>query len=230
MLPMFAPAPNGLPNLHTRRTYDLGDFGNIAGLDPEKGNADVHSMLVQFDDQSTDEGSTDLSPPWSSSAAPDSEDGMFALRDSDGQPGPIGTFDIAPGGFVGRRGSGTPTNTQFDKIQALNEQGPPLRVPTSRMPSPLAKSRVPSAPTQPAPGVPGVLATVPPHGRPGTNFGRNSLGANSLLASTTATPQQEILMPPGPEDKPLKVFMLRYECEVRHLNPTMPAKKRLPVW
>lgn len=30
--------------------------------------------------------------------------------------------------------------------------------------------------------------------------------------------------------KPLKVFMPDYECEVPSLNPTMPCKKRLPVW
>jgi len=35
---------------------------------------------------------------------------------------------------------------------------------------------------------------------------------------------------PGRCDKPLKVFIPHYECEVRVLDPTMPAKKRPPSW
>lgn len=34
----------------------------------------------------------------------------------------------------------------------------------------------------------------------------------------------------GCSSKPLKVFMPDYECEVPSLNPTVPCKKRLPVW
>lgn len=38
------------------------------------------------------------------------------------------------------------------------------------------------------------------------------------------------MRPVGPEDTPLKVNMERYECEVRFLDPQVPAKKRPPVW
>lgn len=41
---------------------------------------------------------------------------------------------------------------------------------------------------------------------------------------------QENLMPPMPPDRPLKVFMLEYHCEVAPLDPMLPAKKRPPVW
>jgi len=34
----------------------------------------------------------------------------------------------------------------------------------------------------------------------------------------------------GGSNKPLKVFMTDYDCEVPALNPWMPAKKRLPEW
>lgn len=34
---------------------------------------------------------------------------------------------------------------------------------------------------------------------------------------------------PRPEDAPLKVFMMKYECEVRPLDPGLPAFKR-PLW
>jgi len=36
--------------------------------------------------------------------------------------------------------------------------------------------------------------------------------------------------PPTPNDAPLKVYMASFECEVRQLDPRLPAKKRPPVW
>jgi len=40
----------------------------------------------------------------------------------------------------------------------------------------------------------------------------------------------EELEPPGPHDAPLKVSMVEFECEVVHLDPRLPAKKRPPTW
>jgi hypothetical protein len=42
--------------------------------------------------------------------------------------------------------------------------------------------------------------------------------------------QEDCSERPGPEDAPLKVFVEEYACEVRQLDPLLPAKKRPLAW
>mmetsp|Transcript_55685 Transcript_55685/g.86469 ORF Transcript_55685/g.86469 Transcript_55685/m.86469 type:complete len:239 (+) Transcript_55685:67-783(+) len=51
----------------------------------------------------------------------------------------------------------------------------------------------------------------------------------SVFPETVQT-RSSIQAIPGGCDKPLKVYMEYYDCEVAHLDPHLPAKKRLPDW
>lgn len=73
------------------------------------------------------------------------------------------------------------------------------------------------------------LATEPPRGLSG-----KVPAPHTLLHGPRRLPvppaDRDVVMPATPRDEPLKAFMLEYRSEELTLDPSMPAKKRPPVW